>query len=350
MSIRRITATSVGINLATKILITRLGAIGDMIMVTPLLRLLKEEGNHITLNCKKYSKEVLRHNPYIDDYIIHDDDIPMDKLDAHLDELAKGFDRHINLTASIENGLLVTQAQEEFGWSQAERHEAFNRNYYDEMLVLGGRSETGLNGELYFSAVENIRAREEMKKYKRKFVVLWSLSGSSHHKSWPMTENAARAFLDANKDTVIITVGDDLCRLLEWEHPRTIQRSGKWQLRKSLIMTKYVDLVIGTETGILNAAGCFSTPKVILLSHSSEENLSKHWKNCTSIEPDVECHPCHKLHFSLGTCVLDKGMKSPICMTSVAPATVLNAMENYYEQWREYHDELPKRTKSAAYN
>lgn len=335
MSIRLITATSVGIALVNRILITRLGAIGDMIMVTPLLRLLKEDGNHITLNCKKYSKAVLKHNPYIDEFVIHDDSVPMDKLDAHLEDLARGYDRHINLTASIENGLLVTQAQEEFDWDKARRHEKCNRNYYDEMLVLGGVDERGLNGELYFCPVEKMRAREEIKKYKNKFVVLWSLSGSSYHKSWPMAENAARAFLDANEDVVIITVGDDVCRLLEWEHPRTIQRSGKWQLRKSLAMTKYVDLVVGTETGILNAAGCFSTPKVILLSHSSKENLSKHWRNCTSIEPDVECHPCHKLHFSLGTCVLDKDTKTPVCMASVAPATVLNAMENYYEQWRE---------------
>ena len=323
--------------MATKILITRLGAIGDMIMVTPLLRLLKQAGNHVTLNCKKYSKAVLKCNPYIDEFIVHDDSIPIEKLDAHLDELARGYDRHINLTGSIENALLVTSHQEESKWSHAKRHRELNRNYYDEMLVLGGRDEKGLNGELYFSPVEKMRAREEMKKYKGKFVILWSLSGSSHHKSWPMAEQAARSFLDAYEDVVIITVGDDLCRLLEWEHPRTIQRSGKWILRKSLIMTKYADLVIGTETGILNAAGCFSTPKVILLSHSSKENLSKHWRNCTSIEPDVECYPCHKLHFSLGTCVLDKGTKTPICMTSVAPATVLNGIQDYYDEWRNCH-------------
>ncbi|KKN66856.1 hypothetical protein LCGC14_0467240 [marine sediment metagenome] len=323
--------------MAKRILITRLGAIGDMIMITPLLRLLKEEGNHITLNCKGYSKTVLKYNPYIDKYIVHDESIPIEKLDEHLDELAKGYDEHINLTASIENGLLVTSYQEEFGWPHDKRHEKCDRNYYDETLRLGGRGETGLNGELFFSAVERLRARDEMKKYKGKFVILWSLSGSSHHKSWPMAEQAARAFLDAYDDAVIITVGDDVCRLLEWDHPRTIQRSGKWQLRKSLIMTKYADLVIGTETGILNAAGCFSTPKVILLSHSSSENLSRHWRNCTSIEPDVECHPCHKLHFSLSTCVLDKGTNTPLCMTSVAPATVLNAIQNYYDQWRYYH-------------
>ena len=63
--------------------------------------------------------------------------------------------------------------------------------------------------------------------------------------------------------------------MLEWEGTNMKHYSGTWGIRKSLLWTKYADLVIGTETGILNGAGCFDTPKIVMLSHSTEENLSK---------------------------------------------------------------------------
>lgn len=36
-----------------------------------------------------------------------------------------------------------------------------------------------------------------------------------------------------------------------------------------------------------------------MLSHSSAENLTKHWLNTTTLEPNCEkapCFPCHRLH------------------------------------------------------
>ena len=66
-----------------------------------------------------------------------------------------------------------------------------------------------------------------------------------------------------------------------------------------MVMTKYADLVVGPETGILNAAGCFPTPKITLLSHSRHENLCKYWENDYCLAPEgAFCHPCHVLHYT----------------------------------------------------
>jgi len=60
------------------------------------------------------------------------------------------------------------------------------------------------------------------------------------------------------------------------------------------------DLIIGTETGLLNAAGFMDTPKIITLSHSSPEMLTKHWKNTIALQQPkgVGCpkSPCRQLH------------------------------------------------------
>jgi len=38
-------------------------------------------------------------------------------------------------------------------------------------------------------------------------------------------------------------------------------------------------------------------PKIVTMSHSSPEMLTKHWKNTISLEPqNVFCYPCRMMH------------------------------------------------------
>ena len=71
--------------------------------------------------------------------------------------------------------------------------------------------------------------------------------------------------------------------------------SGIWSIRDSLLVTKYVDLVISPDTGILHGAGCFDTPKIGLLTSTSKENITKYFKNDYSLESTVECSPCFRI-------------------------------------------------------
>src|SRR5262249_12712882 len=136
-------------------------------------------------------------------------------------------------------------------------------------------------------------------------------------------------------------------KLLEFEHPQLSCKAGEWSIRQSLIATKMVDLVVGPETMITNASGCFDTPKIVLLSHSSKENLTKYWKNDYSLEPDVEnapCYPCHQLHYSRQSCpsgdLWDDGndMKlgsAPVCTLAIKPLVLLERLEMVYQKWKE---------------
>jgi ADP-heptose:LPS heptosyltransferase len=312
-------------------------------MITPLVRLLKEEGYHVTVNGSRQVIEVLKHNPFVDKVVEHvKDSVPRETLDEYWAEMAKGYDKFINLSESIEGSLLKVEGREEFTWPVTKRHSECNVNYYDRTLDIGGFGKIkGRNGELYFSPFEEKTARDYRKKYKNKFLVLWSLSGSSYHKTYPWAEMAARAFLDTHPDAMILTVGDHLCEMLEWSHPQAKCYSGKWPIRKSMIMTKYVDLVVGTETGILNASGCFGTPKITMLSHSSEENLTKHWENSHPVfATDVGCQPCHQLHYTLNSCPISPATKAPECMSKIMPGVVLNKMNNIYREWKEAQCQL----------
>jgi ADP-heptose:LPS heptosyltransferase len=315
-------------------IVVRYGAIGDLVMVTPVLRQLKKEGYFVIANIHNGMQPVLTCNPNIDAYLLQKtNEVPQDKLSYYWKKLSYGVDKFINLSESIEGSLLRPEGRASFHSSKEKRHEECNVNYMDQTMDWAGYPEMkGEQPELFFSKSEHKYIKKFLRKYEGYFVVLISLSGSSIHKAYPYMEHVVTQFLENYSDTVAITVGDIACKLLEWDHPRTLALSGNIKLRKSLILTQYADLVIGTETGILNAASCFDTPKIVLLSHSSIENLTKYWKNCESVEPNVHCYPCHQLHYTKESCPLNSKTESPLCATMIRPEQVLLRMEDFYNQ------------------
>lgn len=334
-----------------KCLIIRLAAIGDAIQSTVILPLLKRDGYEVHYYGKSYSEDVLRHNPHIDKFIVHDDSIPNGQpLLDHFDKISEGYDKVVNLTGSIEGGLLAVEGRPEFDLPHDERHSRYNKNYYDRQLELAGYSDTGKKGELYFTPAERGWANDIRKKYRGKFLILWSLSGSSYHKTYPYAENVAVALLNKYPRIQTISNGDAICAFLEWDHVRNKQSSGVWPIRKSMIMTKYADLVIAPETGILNAAGCFDTPKIALLSHSSSENLTKYFENCTNLHADVSCYPCHQMHYTQTSCPLGVITTAPVCMDKLKPQALFEAVEKEYLKWEQKHGSLynKRRTESLC--
>jgi ADP-heptose:LPS heptosyltransferase len=383
-------------------LVVRYGAIGDFIQTVPVLKKLKEEGYHVTVNGSETAREVLKHCPYVDEIAVQMRDYVPNQgtvsgpLWDYWRELGSKYDKFVNLTGAAEETLLVPDARlmvmmEQIGEKHpelSEQNKFYNAvravqkqvgdtNYYDNHLKKAGYDDTGHNGELFFSEQEEIMAQGFRDKYPGRFIVLWVLSGSSYHKRYPYFQQVAQELIIKNPDILLVSVGDAECALIERsESNRYLPRAGRWLLRTTLVMTKYVDLVVGPETGILNAAGCFDTPKITMLSHSSHENLCKYWKNDFCIAPDpaeVFCHPCHVLHYihstgqecvtcrgsthsyvgpeakegAVGTCwtcpyELAKGSQdrtglgvpSPLCTTRLHPEKVLARIGEVYKLWQ----------------
>jgi ADP-heptose:LPS heptosyltransferase len=188
-------------------LVVRYGAIGDIVQSTPVFKKLKEEGYHVTLNCTGPAQEILKHNPNVDEFIVQIKDyVPNDgkKLEEYWSEVGKSYDKFINLTGAAEDSLLVAD-KFIYRWSTDIRkahpeldeasvlHNALNvarekagtTNYYDNHLAKAGYSDTGMNGEIFFSEQEEIMAAGFRKRHEGKFIILWSLAGSSYHKIYP---------------------------------------------------------------------------------------------------------------------------------------------------------------------
>lgn len=316
-------------------LLIRMGAFGDMIMSLPVAELLKKDNYHVTLLTSKAGEQIVLNNPHIDKIMSYKFDEHWNPIDNKKLPKNEDYDRVVDLSGSVEETLLsVDGVNEAYQWSKEKRHATCNKNYYDSHLEVGGYGHLkGIRPKLYFTSYEHEYARKFRRKHKNKFLVLWSLSGSAFHKAYPYSEIVAQIFMEKHPDVVVCTMGGVLSELLEWESQQTINCVNKWTIRKSMLMTKYADLVIGTETGVLNAAGCYDTPKIILLSHSTEENLTKYWDNVYPLHADVPCYACHQIHYDLDSCPVDKATTSPICMAKLKPETVLKTMEIIYDKW-----------------
>jgi ADP-heptose:LPS heptosyltransferase len=207
----------------------------------------------------------------------------------------------------------------------------------DETMKVGGYPNMkGEMPELHFTDIEESLAAHLRMNYKDKFLILWALSGSSLHKIYPWSPYVAGELNHNFEDVKIITVGDYLCKIIEWQMANTMNRAGSWTVRQSMAATKYADLVIGPETGILNASSCFDTPKIVFLSHSSKENLTKYWKNCTALQPQsCSCYPCHRLIYT-DDCPRGKKIgESAKCAELIEPKLVYDTIKKYYEAWKE---------------
>jgi hypothetical protein len=88
-------------------------------------------------------------------------------------------------------------------------------------------------------------------------------------------------------------------------------------LRNSLALALLADAVVATESVFANAVAMDPMPKVVMLSHSSHENLTRDWSNTAALQAPVTCYPCHRIHNSGAVmCSKDLSTGASACMAS----------------------------------
>ena len=320
--------------------VVRYGAQGDQIIASSLYPWLKAQGYHLTLYCQSgLGYEAIKHDPHIDRFIIQDKDaVPPQFLEEFWNYTRKKYDRWINLCESVEKTLLAVPGSTEWDWPNHIRAKYCNRNYLEwthEVACVP----PPFHPKFHSTPKEREKAQWTARKWGGRNI-LWSLAGSSGHKVWPHLDAVVAALMLEYKDVHVVLVGDEFCRILEtgWgKEPRVHCKSGKWSIRESMAFAEVADLIIGTETGLLNAAGFMDTPKIITLSHSSQEMLTKHWKNTIVLEQPkgVGCpkQPCRQLHGGQGTnpwtdCPKQEETGTALCQFHVTPNSMFMAIRD----------------------
>ena len=317
-------------------LIVRYGGFGDMIVAAAVIAGLKNErGLRVVVNTQEQGYDILRSDPYVDELWVQNRGLvpPDERIDRYWGRLNEGFDYYVNLSESVEVSLLAYPGRVQYRWPRRLRNQVMDVNYLERTLDIAGLSHVWIDhARFHPTEGEKKWAMKERRKVGLGIpVVVFSLSGSSLHKAYPHADVVMGNLMAANPRLKIVTVGDYSCKILEYglnKFPRIIRRSGRWSIRQTLAFAQVADVVLGTETGVLNAVGMESVPKVVMLSHSTEENLTKHWQNTQALKPDFRawCYPCHKMHLTADTCPRDETTRASICTQYLNPRVVSDAV------------------------
>jgi len=315
--------------------IVRLGGSGDALWAASVAANLHEQGYCVTAYVGPAGEEMLRHDPHISRLVVMPTGLLNDEglLEFFAHEGPR-YDRWINLTGSVEGRLLPHQSHIDFYLPHALRHKLMNINYLDMVHAYAGLDGAPRLQKFYASEDEQRWAREMRERLPGPLVVL-SPTGSGPFKMWPHAQEFMRLMAVAGVYTVML--GDlkhapdlDVIEIngTEWGHVV----GQEWPLRLALAYTLLADAVVATESVFANAVAFTAIPKVILLSHSSHENLTRDWRNAAVLEAAVACHPCHRIHnYAAALCTRDTATGAAACMAHYGPqrvaALVLQALQ-----------------------
>jgi len=301
--------------------IVRIGAKGDALWASSPAALFKAQGFHVTAYVATTGEEVLRHDPNIDRLVtLPNGVLDDDELLAFWAHEAPKYGRWVNLIGSVEQRLLYHPSSNEFFLPHSLRHRFGNVNYLEMIHDYAGLPHD-FRQKFHPSEAETAWAQKVRAMLPAGPLVVLNPCGSGPAKTWPHAQAFMRRMSEAGIVTVLL--GDTGGLDLEEIDERTAIIGTEWPVRAALAFAQLADAVVATESMIANSVAFEPMLKVILLSHSSNENFTKHWTNTAALEAQgVVCHPCHRIHATLDFCAKDTATGRSACMASYGPDAV----------------------------
>lgn len=306
--------------------IVRPGAYGDSLWGASIAAAYKRDGYHVTMYTGPAGSEVLAHDPNID-RIVHLRGTWFTDTDWVLYYLheSKKYDRWVNLIGSVETYALPHPHEMAYHWPYAVRRARMDGINYLEAMHEVAQADGPYEYRFHPTDEEVRWAREQRAKLFPGPLVVVSPTGSGLPKTWPHVQ----AFMDlmAARGVYVVVLGE-LRQQLEPD-PRYGCVLGKdLPMRLAMTLTHQADVVVGTESAIINAAAFEAgVVKVALLSHSTPANLTKHWPSTIVLEPEVACYPCHRLHADFTFCARHEGTGFAACQSQATAEVVAEAIE-----------------------
>ena len=279
------------------------------------------KGYDVTAYVAANGEEMLRHDPHIARIVVMPQGILADdELIEYWAHEAPKFDKWVNLIGSVETRLLPHQSSTEFYLPAKVRHKLMNHNYLDMVSDYAELPAGAACRQKFYASADEMKWAEETRARLKGPMVLLSPTGSGPFKAWPHAQRLMELLADQGVYTVMV---GDLKHLPDLD---LVERHGEeyglvagmeFPLRLSLALALTADAVVATESVFANAVAMEAMPKVVLLSHSSHENLTRDWINTAALEAQVACHPCHRIHNAGAVlCAKDTTTGAAACMAS----------------------------------
>jgi hypothetical protein len=340
--------------------ICRLGGLGDNIIAASVLAPLKRLGYMVEVITSESFACVYLNNPSVDKLSIKGDaDIPKGAewtkwFVARSHEYMGGL---WNLSHSCEKRHALFETDTDFWWPQDYRRKLCGGSYLETVWdIVGLPHPYAYSSPLFFPTEEEEARAVKTKEQIGGRYLAWVLGGSRVDKVWPYTTHAiCRIIKELDIPVVMLGVGGKQFAQAEaiQEEVRRSNSTDKdlhlalspdnsdpggyqhWSTRRSLTQAIMAELVVSPDTGMAWGVAMEPMPKIVMVSHASAENITKHWRNTTTLHADpdeVPCWPCHRLHNSIDTCVpFMPGREIAACMANIS---VEQLMENIRRLWK----------------
>lgn len=337
--------------------IARFGGVGDNLIAASVLRPLKRLGyNTEVITTNKDTHTVYQNNPFLDKLSLKaDGEIPGgDDWQKWFAARAGEYDVFANLSHSCEAHHALFKGSTQFWWPQDFRRKICAGSYIETAHDIVGVPYTF--GPLFFPTEEEKERAEKVRDEQIGGPYLaWIISGSRIDKIYPYAAMAiGRIIRELDIPVVMLGVGGkqfDFAKQM-MEHinrqnsglkklhlclsPDSADPGGhqSWSIRRSLSQVLAASLVVTPDTGSAWAAAFEPIPKIVMVSHASVENITKHWVNTVTLHADrdrVPCWPCHRLHDTIDTCTPNRdGGHAAACISDISVETILTEVERLW--------------------
>jgi predicted lipopolysaccharide heptosyltransferase III len=333
-----------------KILIIRIDEIGDVILTTPLFRLLKNEFPNTEINVllKNETKELLRNNPYIDNLIICEKPWIKNKLDLNyylwlIKKLRKErFDLVIELHTDPRNILLaflvgkfkIGYSYRGFGFLLNRKMKYNKKHIIEQNLLLLKlikiRNLRNKNLEIFITKKDESYITYLFRTFninKKNKLICINPGTARVNKFWQNEKWAKlcnNLFKKYKNLKIIFTGNENEIELVEniinkIDIKKIINLTGKTSLIQLAALIKKCDLFIGPDTGPLHIARAVNIPLIGLFGPTDPAIWGYNNNNFISLYKKLDCSFCNE-----GDCYKNKVRYQ--CMKNITINDVLKEL------------------------
>ncbi|MBK9226530.1 MAG: glycosyltransferase family 9 protein [Ignavibacteria bacterium] len=329
-----------------KILIIKLAAIGDSILLIPMLRTLKKSfpRSEITFICTKINYAVAKKTPYIDKVVeidVHSylrsplkffkfiKDLRRDKYEVIIDA---GQWERINAIMTMlarsdfSVGFKTERQMKHYGYDSIITHTRTKHEletFLDLLVPLGiniteedKKLEYFLNDE-DFNFAHSFWFKHELED--KTVICLHPGCGENGRpREWAVENyiSLGKRLVDYDENIRILITGaqleEDRCKEIAAGIGRnTINTAGQFPLDNVVALVKKVKLIVCSNTGMLHIASCVGTKTMGLHGPTNPAKWGSYNKNAVLIQSDKFCSPCLYLGH-------DYGCQAPQCMAHIS--------------------------------
>jgi len=301
-----------------KILVIRLSSLGDIVILTPIFKSLRERFPEAQIDflVKKEFKSIVAENPYISNVITFDIKEKLQgwnklcRLLAH-ENYNLFIDMHNNFRSWILSLFLIKVPKLRYYKPRLLRFLLFYFliNFFPKSFSLLGEYFKVLRPlgiglpdskpEIFLSnySLEKAKSILKNKGVKNQFVAILPIATWSN-KRYPLKkyEELARRINDELNITVVWLGGERDAYLndLSYLQPfKSIKIIGETDLEESLGILSQSSLVVGNDTGLTYSAEALGVPIVLILGPTSRETGAGHYcEKSVTLQKDIWCRPC----------------------------------------------------------